>query len=288
NLPVHFAHIKALGVDVHGQADAVIKLVNEAHASGQKVTADQYPWLASGTGLSAALLPRWAVDGGRPALLKRLDDAATSQKIREEMRENLRRRGGADSLVLTVAGSPWHGKKLGDLARERNEDAIEAALFVVRDGRDAAVSFNMDNADVIRFMRQPWVVTSSDGSSGHPRQFATYPQKYREYVQKGIITVGEFVRSSTGRTADILGLTDRGYLRDNYAADIVVFDPARYAPKADYLHPRELSEGVTQLVVNGRLAIDNGKLTGTAAGKLLRHAATAGSCPKSGRQASGG
>ncbi|MBL8266524.1 N-acyl-D-amino-acid deacylase family protein, partial [Steroidobacter sp.] len=114
NLPVHFAHIKALGVDVHGQADAVIKLVNEAHASGQKVTADQYPWLASGTGLSAALLPRWAVDGGRPALLKRLDDAATLQKIREEMRENLRRRGGADSLVLTVAGSPWHGKKLGD------------------------------------------------------------------------------------------------------------------------------------------------------------------------------
>lgn len=279
NLPVHFAHIKALGVDVHGQADAVIKLVDEARASGQKVTADQYPWLASGTGLSAALLPRWAVDGGRPALLKRLDDAATLQKIREEMRENLRRRGGADSLVLTVAGSPWHGKKLGDVARERNEDPIEAALFVVRDGRDSAVSFNMDNADVIRFMKQPWVVTSSDGSSGHPRQFATFPQKYREYVQKGVITVGEFVRSSTGRSADILGLTDRGYLRDNYVADIVVFDPARYAPKADYLKPRELSEGVTQLVVNGRLAIDNGKLTGVAAGKLLRHAPTAGSCP---------
>ncbi len=270
-LPVHFAHIKALGIDVHGQADEVIKLINDARSSGQIVTADQYPWLASGTGLSASLLPRWAVDGGRPALLERLDDKETLQKIRTEMRENLRRRGGPDSLVLTEDDSPWHGKKLGELARERVEEPIDAALFVIRDGRESAVSFNMDNADVIRFMRQPWIVTSSDGSSGHPRQFATFPQKYREYVQTGVIPVGEFIRSSTGRTADILGLTSRGYLRAGYFADVVVFDPKRYAPKADYLHPRELSEGVTQLLVNGRLAIDGGKLTGVAAGKLLRH-----------------
>ncbi|MFC4313919.1 amidohydrolase family protein [Steroidobacter flavus] len=278
-LPVHFAHIKALGVDVHGEADDVIKLINEARAAGQVVTADQYPWLASGTGLSASLLPRWAVDGGRPALLKRLDNNATLQKIRTEMRENLRRRGGPDSLVLTVASSPWHGKKLGELARERGEEPIDAALFVIRDGRDAAVSFNMDNDDVIRFMHQPWVVTSSDGSSGHPRQFATFPQKYREYVQKGVITLGEFIRSSTGRTADLLSLKARGYLREGYFADVLVFDPKRYAPKADYLHPRELSEGVTQLLVNGQLAIDGGKLTGIAAGKLLRHEAK-GSCPQ--------
>jgi N-acyl-D-aspartate/D-glutamate deacylase len=278
-MPVHFGHIKALGVDVHGEADDVIKLIEEARAAGQVVTADQYPWLASGTGLSASLLPRWAVDGGRPALLKRLDDKETLQKIRAEMRENLRRRGGPDSLVLTVAGSPWHGKKLGEVARERGEDPIDAALFVIRDGRDSAVSFNMDNADVIRFMRQPWVVTSSDGSSGHPRQFATFPQKYREYVQKGVITLGEFIRSSTGRTADILSLKARGYLREGYFADVVVFDPKQYAPKADYLHPRELSVGVTQLLVNGQLAIDGGKLTGVAAGKLLRHEPK-GSCPQ--------
>lgn len=278
-LPVHFAHIKALGVDVHGQADAVIAVIDEARNAGQQVTADQYPWLASGTGLSAALLPRWAVDGGRPALLKRLDDKSALAKIKVEMRENLRRRGGAESLVLTVADSPWQGKKLAEVASERKEDPIDAALFVIRDGRDAAVSFNMDNADVIRFMKQPWVVTGSDGSSGHPRQFATFPQKYREYVQKGTLSVGEFIRSSTGRTADLLGFTDRGYLRDGYFADIVVFDPERYVPKADYLKPRELSEGVQQLLVNGKLAIDEGKLTGQAAGRLLRHEPKAGSCP---------
>lgn len=278
-LPVHFAHIKALGIDVHGQADAVIALIDEAHKGGQKVTADQYPWLASGTALSAALLPRWAVDGGRPALLKRLDEPATLLKIQEEMRENLRRRGGAESLVLTVAGSPWQGMKLAELAQQRNENPIDAALFVIRDGRDATVSFNMDDADVQRFMRQSWVVTGSDGSSGHPRQFATFPQKYREYVQKGTLTVDEFIRSSTGRTADILGITARGYLREGYFADVVVFDPDRYAPKADYLNPRELSEGVEQLLVNGRLAIDAGKLTGEAAGRLLLHEPTPGSCP---------
>lgn len=280
-LPAHLAHIKALGIDVHGQADAVIALINEARASGQQVTADQYPWLASGTALSAALLPRWAVDGGRSALLKRLDDRASLKKIRDEMRENLRRRGGAESLLLTVQGAPWHGKRLAEVAAERKEDPIDAALFVIRDGRDSVVSFNMDNADVIRFMQQPWVVTSSDGSSGHPRQYATFPQKYREYVLKGVQTLDEFIRSSTGRTADILGLDRRGYLREGYLADIVAFDPQRYAPKADYLRPRELSEGVEYLLVNGKLEIAQGKVTGTAAGRWLRHEPTAGSCPSS-------
>lgn len=280
-LPAHLAHIKALGIDVHGQADAVIALINEARASGQQVTADQYPWLASGTALSAALLPRWAVDGGRSALLKRLDNRASLKKIRDEMRENLRRRGGAESLLLTVQGAPWHGKRLAEVAAERKEDPIDAALFVIRDGRDSVVSFNMDNADVIRFMQQPWVVTSSDGSSGHPRQYATFPQKYREYVLKGVQTLDEFIRSSTGRTADILGLDRRGYLREGYLADIVAFDPQRYAPKADYLRPRELSEGVEYLLVNGKLEIAQGKVTGTAAGRWLRHEPTAGSCPSS-------
>jgi len=280
-LPAHLAHIKALGIDVHGQADAVIALINEARASGQQVTADQYPWLASGTALSAALLPRWAVDGGRSALLKRLDDRASLKTIRDEMRENLRRRGGAESLLLTVQGAPWHGKRLAEVAAERKEDPIDAALFVIRDGRDSVVSFNMDNADVVRFMQQPWVVTSSDGSSGHPRQYATFPQKYHEYVLKGVLTLDDFIRSSTGRTADILGLDHRGYLREGNFADIVVFDPQRYAPKADYLNPRELSEGVEYLLVNGKLTIAQGKVTGKAAGRWLRHEPTAGSCPSS-------
>ena len=92
-LPVHIAHIKALGVDVHGQAPAIIAKIEAARAAGQVVHADQYPWSASGTGLSASLLPRWAEDGGRAAMLKRFDAPETLARLRPEMRENLRRRG---------------------------------------------------------------------------------------------------------------------------------------------------------------------------------------------------
>jgi N-acyl-D-aspartate/D-glutamate deacylase len=81
-LPVHIAHIKALGVDVHGQAPAIIAKIEAAQRAGQKVTADQYPWSASGTSLGASLIPLWAQDGGRPALLKRFDDPAIAQRLR--------------------------------------------------------------------------------------------------------------------------------------------------------------------------------------------------------------
>jgi N-acyl-D-amino-acid deacylase len=280
-LPVHFAHIKALGVDVQGEAPQVIALINQARAAGQVVTADEYPWEASGSSLDASLLPRWSVDGGRPALLKRLDDPATLEKIRTEMAENMRRRGGPDSLLLTAADKPWTGKTLAQMAKTWNLDPRDAALRIIRDnGHGTSVaSFNMVEPDIKAFMVQPWVVTSSDGSDGHPRQYATFPMKYAKYVKaEKTITLGEFIRSSTGRTADMFKLKARGYLKPGYFADVVVFDPDRYAPKADYVHPRLLTEGVDELVVNGALVLDGGKLTGQAPGRVLLRTPPAGTC----------
>ena len=281
SLPVHFAHIKALGVDVQGQASKVIQAIEAAREAGQDVTADQYPWAASGTSLEAALLPRWAVDGGRPALRARLAEPATLARVQAEMRENLRRRGGANSLLLTSADHAWTGKTLAEAARAWGLEPIDAALRIVRDDGGAMVaSFNMIEPDIRLFMRQPWVVTGSDGSDGHPRQYATFPTKYARYVKaERVITVGEFIRSSTGRTADMFGLTSRGYLRPGYFADVVVFDPETYAPRADYVRPRELSTGVEALVVNGRLVMEGGKATGIRPGRVLLKTPPAGSCP---------
>ncbi|MDB5455418.1 MAG: amidohydrolase [Caulobacter sp.] len=279
-MPVHFAHLKALGVDLQGQAPAVIKIIDDARAAGQDVTADQYPWLASGTSLDAALLPRWSVDGGYEALIKRLDDPATLAKIRAEMAENLRRRGGADSMLLTGADAPWTGKRLSEMAKIWNLDPLDAALRVIREApkKTSVASFNMIDSDVDLIMKQPWVVTGSDGSNGHPRQYATFPEKYAVYVQKRkVITLANFIRHSTGLTADMFKLDHRGYLRAGYYADVVVFDPATYAPKADYVHPRELSVGVDALLVNGAPAIEAGKLTGARPGRALRHTPT-GAC----------
>ncbi|KAB7648049.1 N-acyl-D-amino-acid deacylase family protein [Polymorphobacter fuscus] len=286
-MAVHFAHIKALGIDVQGQAQAVIDVIDAARAAGQEVTADQYPWLASGSSLDASLLPGWAVDGGPLALLKRLDDPATLAKIRTEMQENMRRRGGAKSLLLIAAGYDWTGKTLDQVAREWRIDPRDAALRIIRAGIDgkgtgrkggtSVASFNMAQADVDLFMKQPWVVTSSDGSDGHPRMFATFPEKYVKYVKgRRVISLPAFIRHSTGLTADMYRLDRRGYLRPGYYADVAVIDPARYAPRADYLHPRVLSVGVAKLFVNGALAVDNGVTTGTRAGRALLRPTPAG------------
>src|SRR5690606_34027323 len=122
-LPVHFAHIKALGTDVHGQAPAVIERIERARAEGQRVTADQYPCLASSPGLGPALLHRWSVDGGRKAMFARLDDAATAERVRREMRESLTRRGGADSILTIGTDWPWTGKTLAAMATVWTVDA---------------------------------------------------------------------------------------------------------------------------------------------------------------------
>lgn len=285
-MPVHISHLKALGVDVQGKAQDLVSIIEAARAGGLKVTANQYPFVASGSSLQASLLPRWSVDGGRPALLERLNDTATLQRIRTEMIENLRRRGGASSLLFNSMGHPWSGKTLAALANFWKLEPVDAALRIIReaddDKSDSVTSFNMSEEDVKLLMRQAWVVTGSDGSDGHPRQYATFPEKFARYVQReSVLTTAEFIRRSTGATADILGLERRGYLRAGYFADVVVVAPESYLPKADYLHPNVLSEGVLYLWVNGTLAVEAGKMTDALAGRVLSHEPTAGSCPSS-------
>lgn len=283
-IPVHIAHIKALGTDVHGSAGRIIERIEQARADGIEVTADQYPWLASGTGLDAALMPRWAQNGGREAMLVRLEDPAASARIREELADNLRRRGGPDALLMIGDGWPWSGKTLEEMARTWELDPVDAALRIIRtdseEGRGAprkVASFNMDPDDVARLMRQPWVLTASDGGDGHPRQYASFPEKYARFVvEDGVIDLQAFIHRSTGLTATTFGLEERGYLRPGYHADVVVFDPDRYAPAATYLEPAVLSTGVEYLLVNGRLAIDADQATDALAGRVLRHRPTQG------------
>jgi N-acyl-D-aspartate/D-glutamate deacylase len=291
-LPVHFSHIKALGHDVWGKSADVIKLIDDARAAGQNVTANHYPWLASHTGLDAALIPRWASDGGDAAMLKRFDDPALMAKIKVEMVQNLDRRGGAQTILLTSGQSeagrantapdkPWTGKYLSGIAKEWKVDALDAAIRILREskGKASIVSFNISEPDLENFMKQPWTVTSSDGGPGHPREYATFQTKYAVYVkQKHVIDTGFFIRHSSGLTADIFKLDRRGYLRSGYFADVLVFDPGRYVPKADYVHPAVLSEGVRELFVNGVAAVDMGKPTGAVAGRPLPHVPTAGTC----------
>ncbi len=281
-LPVHFSHLKALGADVQGKAPDVIAIIDAARRAGQSVTADQYPYEASGSSLIASLVPRWAQDGGAAALVRRIETPAEREKIVAEMKVNLVRRGGPNAVLMRDAGQPWSGKRLDTIAKDWGIDPIEAALRIIvanKGDGSSIVSFNMIEPDIKLFMQQPWMMTGSDGSSGHPRMYGTFPTKYAKYVlAEKAITIADFINSSTGRTADFFKLDRRGHLKTGYFADIVVFDPKGYRPRSTYLEPTLLSEGVRTLIVNGVLTIDGGKLTGKAAGRPIRHRPTPGSC----------
>lgn len=274
-LTTNIGHVKALGVDVWGFADSVLRLMREARAQGHMVVADQYPWSASGTGLSAALLPRWAQAGGGDSLRVRIADAATRERILVEMRDNLRRRGGDSTLLLingNAAARPWIGKTLKQVAAEKSKPAVEAALEMIRDGLDMGVaSFNMTEADIETFMKDPFVMTSSDGSGGHPRLFGTYPRKIRRYVlDKPVITMERMIQSSSQQVAEVYGIRERGSIQPGFFADVIVFDPATIREQATYEEPTRLSVGMRWVLVNGRMAVDDGRPTNVMAGRGLR------------------
>lgn len=272
NLPVHISHIKALGTDVWGQSKQVIEVINAARRQGVNLTANQYPYTASGTSLTASLVPRWAEAGGTTQLLKRIDDPALRPRLLAEMEQNLKRRGGAESLLITSAkDTSLVGKRLNLIAKQRSKTPIEAALDIIKSGGAGVASFNMTEADIENFMRQEWVMTGSDGSGGHPRKYGTYPRKLRQYVlDRKIISLPRMIEASSRQVAQVFKLRERGQLSAGYFADIIVFDPQTVIERANYEQPERLAEGMKYVLVNGKLAIDGGKYTGALAGRGLR------------------
>ncbi len=271
HIPVMISHIKALGADVWGQSTQVIAMIDTARKAGVNATASQYPYTASGTSVTDSLVPRWAEANG--LLLKNIDDPAVRPRLIEEMTVNMKRRGGPETLLMTASkDKSILGKNLAQIAAERKVTPIEAALQIIQNGGSSVASFNMKEDDIVNFMRQPWMMTCSDGSNGHPRKYGTFPKKIHEYVeQKHVITMEAAIRSSTSLTAQTLGLKDRGMLKPGYFADVLVFDPKTYQDRATYEEPTELATGVRYLTVNGQLAVDEGQLTATRAGRPLTH-----------------
>lgn len=271
-LPVHISHIKALGVDVWGKSKDVIAIIERARHEGINITANQYPYTASGTSITASLVPRWAEAGGNAELLKRLDDPAIRPRLVKEMEENMRRRGGANSLLITsTRNRVWVGKRLDEIAKAAGKSPIETAIDIIKAGGASVASFNMNEQDIEALMKQPWVMTGSDGSGGHPRKYGTYPRKLSDYVLKRhVISLPRFIQASSAQVAETFGVKERGALRTGYYADIVVFDEKAVAETATYEQPEKLAEGMKYVLVNGKLAVEDGKYAGALAGRALR------------------
>lgn len=273
-------HVKALGPRVWGFSAPVVHRIQQARDEGLPVFADQYPYEASATGLSGALAPRWALAGGQDSLLARINRPADRERLAADIAENLERRGGADRIQFRRfrPDPSLEGRTLADAASDRGLDAVETTIELLAEGGASIVSFNMNDEDIERLMRQPWTMTASDGDLvpwgegvPHPRSYGTFPRKIARYVvERGVLDLGTAIRSMTHLPALVYGLGDRGMVREGMAADLVVFDLGRVRDPATFTEPHQLGEGMVHVLVNGRFAIREGELTGARDGAVLR------------------
>ncbi|HLJ97576.1 MAG TPA: D-aminoacylase [Gemmataceae bacterium] len=284
-LPVHISHLKASGRKVWGKAADEITLIERARAKGQRVTADQYPYTASSTSLSATVVPPQFREGTSSDFLARLDDREQGPRIRRAIEANLDGREGGKALRIAryTTKPAWNGKDLEAIATAEKKTPLEIVLEIERHGGAQIVNFGMSEEDVRLIMKQDFVATASDGSSQvpsetvpHPRSYGCFARKIGHYaIAERVITLEHALRSASGLPADILQLPERGYLKPGYFADVVIIDPKTFIDRATYDKPHQYATGVRYLLVNGQFAVDQGKYTGALAGKVLRHKSSA-------------
>jgi N-acyl-D-aspartate/D-glutamate deacylase len=276
-MPVHVSHFKASGSDAWGQLRIAVSAIEKARRNGENVTADQYPYIASSTSLEATLLPTWAGEGGRKKLEERLKDPETRAKIKAAVEKDLQVKRRIQ--IASFGPNPEYvGKSLDEIAAAERREVVDLVLDIESRGGARIINFGMNEEEVRMAMQLPWVATASDGAARipdqdqpHPRNYGTFSRKIGLYcLKEKVLPLSQAIRSSSGLPADILGLTDRGYLRPGLAADIVVFDPKSFVDTATYDHPARYSTGLKYVFVAGTPAIFEGTPTGALAGRALR------------------
>lgn len=297
--PAEIYHLKAAGRSNWSKLDAVIARVEAARARGQRITADMYTYTAGSTGLDAAM-PTWVQAGGTEAWIARLKDPATRARVIGEMRlekptfENLYRHAGAEGTLLVgfknPALKPLTGKTLAEVAKARGVSPEDAAIdLVIEDGsRVQVVYFLMSEENVKRQVALPWMSFASDASaqapegvflksSTHPRAYGNVARLLGKYVRDEQATsLASAVHRLSGLPAANLGLRERGLLKPGYFADVVIFDPATVADHATYEAPRQIATGVEWVLVNGEVALLDGRATDARPGRVVRGRAWTG------------
>ncbi|MEP7116855.1 MAG: amidohydrolase family protein [Acidobacteriota bacterium] len=272
-------HMKALGPASWGLSKTLVAHIEAARARGVRVFADQYPYEASGTGIVGALMPRWAQVGGRDVMLRRLTGELRG-KVRDEVKANLARRGGADTFLVSEyePDTTIEGKRLSDLAQAAGLPPEEYALTLLEKGDAGLVSFNMSDDDIALIMRQSWTMTCTDGGlqpitegKPHPRAYGAFPRKLERYVRtRQVVDLPFAIRSMTGLAAEVFGLKDRGVVREGAFADLLVFDLAQVKETATYENPHQIAEGFATIVVNGKVVRLRNQFAELLPGRVLR------------------
>lgn len=273
HIPVHFSHIKVAGPNAWGKSNEIIALIEEAQEKGLKVTANQYPYIASKTALSSALIPAWVRDGGVSAMRKRLENIELRDRILKGIHEGIQARTADPSKLILASDEEefLNGKSLAELAEIWSISAEEVVVRACAESAPSVYSFMMKAEDVENFMVQPWVMTGSDGGGGHPRGFGTFARVIREYaLNRKLLSVSKAIHRSTHLTAKTLQVKDRGLIKEGYFADLLLFNPREIQDNATYDNGQVLASGVLFVIVNGTVVIQDGEWQEELTGRALR------------------
>ena len=287
-------HLKTAYKPNFGRMPEILKMIEDARAAGLDVAANQYPWNRASNGLDACL-PPWVREGGREALLKRLAEPATRERVKADMAKETADwenqylgSGGAEGVmvaeVLDPKLKPYEGKTIASIAAEEKKDPRDVVIDIVLADRANAgcIIAIMDEKDVRAALANPLVSFGTDSpakatdgplshETSHPRGWGSAARILGHYVRdEKVLRLEEAVRKMTSFAAEAAGLTDRGLVKPGFAADLAVFDPATVRSLATFETPNRYSEGFRYVAVNGVLVIDDGKLTGKTPGRALR------------------
>jgi hypothetical protein len=262
--------MKSQGLE-QGNAGGLLAMMEQATKRGRYTAADAYPYLAGQTGLGALMIPAWAQDGGRDLMLERFKDPVQRARIVAETEQAMTARfGGPEGVFL-----PATKRQLVDVMREQQTTAGETVLRILEQGNTSAILKFGSETDLVKILQHSTTSIACDCGASldtrqHPRAWGTFPRVLGHYVRETkALTWEDAIRKMTALPATTIGLVDRGYLAPGMAADVTVFDPATVIDHATYEDAGQLSEGIRTVLVNGRVALRDGKVTGEQGGRVL-------------------
>jgi len=312
-VPVHISHFKAQGPNEWGSAETRLHMIQAANDRGLIVSLDQYPYRASSTGL-AVLLPSWLSEGNFASAQRKLRDPSTRKRVRDEMLAQLKRNGWKNYSFARIAYYQFDqslvGLNIAEITQKR-AGQILAAPAIIRSGLTVTESrldsddelgrqadtvidlfshggaqmvfFDMSEGDVEAIMKNPQVMFGSDSSVReenpavlpHPRGMGTFPRILGVYSrEKNLFNLEEAVRRMTSLPAKTFGLKDRGLIKENNWADLVIFDRNRILDTATFEKPFSLPVGVEYVIVNGSIVLDHHQFSKSLPGIPVRRELT--------------
>lgn len=284
-IPVILTHHKAIGVSMWGASERTLALVDSARKAGLDIMMDQYPYAASHTGISV-LIPSWALEGDKFA--ERVLDPVLRDSIKAGIVFNIvNDRGGSDLRRIQFSRVEWNkdleGKTMHDWAilegmEPTVENGAELTIRAQLNGGTGTIYHAMDEKDVENIMRHPMTMIGSDGRLSqpgdghpHPRAYGTFPRVLGVYVrEKNVLPLNIAIHKMTGLSAARLGLEDRGLIKEGYIADLTIFDPEIVIDKSTFTDPHQYPEGIPYVLIDGKLAVENGVFQKAPIGKVIR------------------